>query len=75
MPPVPPVPPVPAVQGRLVWDAVDKPLIRVGKGGVQRSHLQSLGELLQAHTLVKVQLNSANADIASVGLQLANGTG
>ena len=58
-----------------MWFAVDKPLLRVGRSGVQRSHLQSLGELLAAHTLVKVQVNSHNADVLTVGRELADGSG
>jgi hypothetical protein len=42
---------------------------------VQRSHVSSLGELLAAHGLVKVQLNAVNSDVHAVGHELADGTG
>lgn len=64
----------PHVAKRL-WDSVDKPLLRVGKSGVQASHLTSLSELLAAHRLVKVQLNAVNSDVYAVAKQLSEGTG
>ncbi len=64
----------PHVAKRL-WDSVDKPLLRVGKSGVQASHLTSLSELLAAHRLVKVQLNAVNSDVYAVAEQLSEGTG
>ncbi|KAL3145882.1 hypothetical protein ABBQ38_015252 [Trebouxia sp. C0009 RCD-2024] len=42
---------------RSLWDRVGKPLLRVGKGGVQVSHINSLRELLYSHTTIKVQIN------------------
>jgi RNA-binding protein YhbY len=41
----------------------------------QGSHVSSLGELLAAHGLVKVQLNAVNSDVHAVGRDLADGTG
>ncbi|KAL0037085.1 hypothetical protein WJX77_012097 [Trebouxia sp. C0004] len=40
-------------QLRSLWDGVGKPLLRVGKGGVQASHINSLRELLHSHALIK----------------------
>lgn len=37
--------------------------------------MSSLGELLAAHGLVKVQLNAVNSDVHAVGHELADGTG
>jgi hypothetical protein len=37
--------------------------------------VSSLGELLAAHGLVKVQLNAVNSDVHAVGHELADGTG
>lgn len=37
--------------------------------------MSSLGELLAAHGLVKVQLNAVNSDVHAVGYELADGTG
>jgi len=62
-------------EGRVMWDSVQKPLLRVGKVGVQKSHMQSLRELVRAHLLVKVQLNTFNTDIIAVGRELADGSG
>lgn len=62
-------------EARSMWDSVDKPLLRIGKSGVLPSHIQSLGELLSSHALVKVQLNAVHADVFAVGRQLADGSG
>jgi RNA-binding protein YhbY len=40
------------------WKYVKKPLLRIGAQGISRSHGNSLRELLMAHTLVKVKINS-----------------
>jgi len=40
------------------WKYVKKPLLRVGAQGVAASHGNSLRELLNAHTIVKVKVNS-----------------
>lgn len=40
------------------WKYVKKPLLRVGAHGVGTSHGNSLRELLNAHTIVKVKVNS-----------------
>ena len=37
--------------------------------------MSSLGDLLAAHGLVKVQLNAVNSDVHAVGRDLADGTG
>lgn len=55
---------------RTLWDSVARPLLRVGRAGVQESHGQSLVDLLSQHALVKVQLNAATVDAESVGSQL-----
>lgn len=43
-----------------VWRYVKKPLLRVGSKGASKSHGNSLKELLQAHTAVKVKINVKN---------------
>ena len=40
------------------WKHVKKPLLRIGGKGVSDSHGNSLKELLNAHTVVKVKINS-----------------
>jgi len=41
------------------WRYVPKPLLRIGGKGVSDSHGNSLKELLNAHTAVKVKINSS----------------
>jgi len=40
------------------WRYIKKPLLRIGGKGVADSHGNSLRELLQAHTCVKVKVNT-----------------
>ena len=40
------------------WRHVPKPLLRIGGKGIAESHGNSLRELLNAHTVVKVKINS-----------------
>lgn len=40
------------------WKHVKKPLLRIGGKGISDSHGNSLKELLNAHTVVKVKINS-----------------
>lgn len=40
------------------WRSVPKPLLRIGGKGIAKSHGNSLRELLNAHTIVKVKINS-----------------
>ncbi len=40
------------------WRSVPKPLLRIGGKGIAKSHGNSLRELLNAHTVVKVKINS-----------------
>jgi RNA-binding protein YhbY len=40
------------------WRHVGKPLLRIGSKGVSATHARSLGELLDAHTCVKVKINT-----------------
>jgi len=40
------------------WRFAPKPLLRIGGKGVSQNHGNSLGELLTAHTVVKVKINS-----------------
>lgn len=44
------------------WRYVKKPFLRIGDKGVAQSHANSLCELLNAHTLVKVKINSSKND-------------
>lgn len=44
-----------------LWDSVSRALLRLGRTGVTDAHCRSLGELLAAHKLVKVQLNGVRA--------------
>eukprot|EP00891_Asterochloris_glomerata_P004824 jgi/Astpho2/4824/Aster-x1261 len=61
---------------RLLWDSVEKPLLRIGRSGIQGSHTSSLRELVQAHSLVKVQLNQQHeVAVAAVAQQLAEASG
>lgn len=60
-------------QLRSLWDRVGKPLLRVGKGGVQASHVNSIRELLFSHTLIKVQINQHDQQqVTASGQQLAS---
>ncbi|GAX73800.1 hypothetical protein CEUSTIGMA_g1251.t1 [Chlamydomonas eustigma] len=43
---------------QLLWDAVSRPLLKVGSSGALDTHIRSMRELLTAHKLVKVQLNN-----------------
>ena len=45
-------------EGEKAWRYVKKPLLRIGGKGVADSHGNSLRELLQAHTCVKVKVNT-----------------
>jgi hypothetical protein len=40
------------------WRYVKRPLLRIGGKGITLTHGNSLRELLQAHTVVKVKVNS-----------------
>jgi hypothetical protein len=40
-----------------VWRYVKKPLLRIGSKGATASHGNSLRQLLEAHTVVKVKIN------------------
>ena len=42
----------------LAWRHVSKPMLRIGSKGVSATHANSLGELLEAHTCVKVKINT-----------------
>eukprot|EP00547_Thalassionema_nitzschioides_P005293 CAMPEP_0194218818 /NCGR_PEP_ID=MMETSP0156-20130528/24577_1 /TAXON_ID=33649 /ORGANISM="Thalassionema nitzschioides, Strain L26-B" /LENGTH=161 /DNA_ID=CAMNT_0038948291 /DNA_START=53 /DNA_END=535 /DNA_ORIENTATION=+ len=44
------------------WRYVKKPLLRLGSKGASKSHGNSLKELLQAHTAVKVKINAKKVD-------------
>lgn len=64
-----------------LWDSVSRSLLRLGRTGVTDAHCRSLGELLAAHKLVKVQLNGVRADegaqdaVAAVADALAQRSG
>ncbi|KAF8068345.1 anamorsin-like protein [Scenedesmus sp. PABB004] len=49
-----------------LWDSVSRALLKLGRTGVTETHARSLGELLTAHKLVKVQLNGARDEPAAV---------
>lgn len=40
------------------WRHAKKPLLRIGSKGISKSHVNSLGELLQQHEVVKVKVNT-----------------
>ena len=44
-----------------LWRKPKKELLRVGKGGVTESHVRSLKELMAAHSVVRVKLNTQSA--------------
>jgi RNA-binding protein YhbY len=44
-----------------LWRRPKKELLKIGKGGVTESHVRSLRELIRAHTIVKVKLNTESA--------------
>jgi RNA-binding protein YhbY len=44
-----------------LWRRPKKELLKIGKGGVTESHVRSLRELLRAHTIVRVKLNTESA--------------
>lgn len=43
----------------LAWRSVPKPLLRIGGKGVSATHARSLAELLDAHTCVKIKINTS----------------
>lgn len=45
-----------------LWDSVSRALLKLGKSGLSETHVNSLKELLNAHKMVKVQLNGARDD-------------
>eukprot|EP00192_Tetraselmis_astigmatica_P021116 CAMPEP_0117667206 /NCGR_PEP_ID=MMETSP0804-20121206/10828_1 /TAXON_ID=1074897 /ORGANISM="Tetraselmis astigmatica, Strain CCMP880" /LENGTH=277 /DNA_ID=CAMNT_0005474887 /DNA_START=118 /DNA_END=951 /DNA_ORIENTATION=+ len=49
-----------AFLNRLLWDSIKKPLMSVGQKGVEESHGNSLRELLNAHSVVKVKFTSSD---------------
>lgn len=53
-----------------LWRRPRKHFFSIGKSGLKPSHLRSLRELVQAHTLVKVKVNIPGADFDQVSLQL-----
>jgi RNA-binding protein YhbY len=54
-----------------LWNSVSRALLRLGKTGVTESHARSLGELLTAHKLVKVQHNGCRGDPAALAAAAA----
>jgi len=40
---------------RTIWDTIPRPLMTVGKKGVEETHCNSMRELLSAHSVVKVK--------------------
>jgi len=57
-----------------VWRHIKKPLLRIGKSGVNVSHVNSLLELLDAHGAVKVKINSNKlGNLEDVARSIAEG--
>lgn len=50
------------------WRYVKRPLLRIGGKGITLTHGNSLRELLQAHTVVKVKVNSPKYGKISVNI-------
>ena len=46
-----------------LWIAQKKALLRIGSKGVQKSHRNSLKELIQSHPQIKVKINNNDEDI------------
>lgn len=52
----PPKPPLPSIEK--AWRHAKKPLLRIGGKGATKSHGNSLRQLLDDHTVVKVKVNT-----------------
>lgn len=56
---------LPAAKIEKLWTD-SRTLLRLGKGGVKASHINSLTELLQAHPSVRVKVNDATINIVEM---------
>lgn len=54
----------------IVWRHVKKPLLRLGAKGASASHGNSLKQLLEDHTAVKVKVNTKPYDGKNVFIQI-----
>ncbi len=55
------------------WNAQRKPLLRLGSKGVQRSHRNSLKELLAFHRVVRVKVSRASSTMDGVCVCVCGG--
>ncbi|GBF92392.1 hypothetical protein Rsub_05594 [Raphidocelis subcapitata] len=62
-------------QEQLLWESVTRALLRLGKSGATESHTRSLSELLDAHKMVKVQVNAPASTASAAAAALAAGAG
>lgn len=58
-----------------LWQGHPKPLLRIGRNGVQDSHVRSLRELAAAHKVVRVKVSDGAMDGAKLGEDLAARSG
>jgi RNA-binding protein YhbY len=52
------------------WRSVKKPMVRIGSKGTALSHGNSLRELLNAHTVVKVKVNNSRIPLEETFAEL-----
>ncbi len=52
------------------WRSVKKPMVRIGSKGTALSHGNSLRELLNAHTVVKVKVNNSRIPLEETFVEL-----
>mmetsp|Transcript_33767 Transcript_33767/g.49428 ORF Transcript_33767/g.49428 Transcript_33767/m.49428 type:complete len:185 (-) Transcript_33767:198-752(-) len=53
-----------------LWKLQKKALLRIGGKGVKNSHINSLRELLDAHSVVKVKMNDYRSEIKVAAMEL-----
>ncbi|KAG5175380.1 hypothetical protein JKP88DRAFT_228902 [Tribonema minus] len=61
-----------------LWRKPKKELLKIGQGGVTASHVRSLTDLVQHHTIVRVKVNTKGAsyeDCLALGQALVSGEG
>mmetsp|Transcript_26289 Transcript_26289/g.32836 ORF Transcript_26289/g.32836 Transcript_26289/m.32836 type:complete len:151 (-) Transcript_26289:284-736(-) len=53
-----------------LWKLQRKALLRIGSKGVHQSHINSLKELLLAHSVIKVKVNDLRAEMKVTAIEL-----
>jgi hypothetical protein len=63
-----PKPPLPSIEK--AWRHAKKPLLRIGGKGATKTHGNSLRQLLEDHTVVKVKINTQKYGTSGVVLEI-----